>query len=289
VKGDEAAPPPCSWNRARPESDEPRRELRGDEAELFRSFHRQLVRNVRQLVNTSPDIVDDACNFAWAEFVRYQPDRERGWKSWLTVTAQREAWRLHAKEAAHDRWDPSEGVEPVDQRDVLGLRTDLRAALDLLAAVPRRRREVKALHVTGYTYVEIGKRLGLGHTRVNALIVEANAAIRKEHNRVGPDLQPRSDRATRMRELEAQPRKWLVNVIGRMPRDIERPHAMLAWRRAALAIDDYRRDHGTEFRDDGLGRRPADPSAGRAYDLACRAAARAQEARHAARARSLGR
>ena len=25
--------------------------------------------------NTSPDIVDEACNFAWMEFMRYQPDR----------------------------------------------------------------------------------------------------------------------------------------------------------------------------------------------------------------------
>jgi len=48
------------------------------------------------MVNTSPDIVDDACNFAWMEFMRCQPDRDRNWRSWLVTTAQREAWRLHA-------------------------------------------------------------------------------------------------------------------------------------------------------------------------------------------------
>ena len=60
--------------------------------------------------------------------------------------------------------------EPIDPRDTVALRGELRAALDLLAAVPERRREAKALQVTGYSYEEIGERLGLGHTRVNALV-----------------------------------------------------------------------------------------------------------------------
>ena len=30
----------------------------------------------RGLVNTSPEIVEDACNFAWMEFIRRQPYRE---------------------------------------------------------------------------------------------------------------------------------------------------------------------------------------------------------------------
>jgi hypothetical protein len=71
-----------------------------------------------------------------------------------------------------------------------------------LAAVPKRRREIKAFHVTGYTYEEIANRLGLRYARVNALMVEDNAAIRREHTRVAPELQPRSDRATRLRDLE---------------------------------------------------------------------------------------
>jgi hypothetical protein len=35
------------------------------------------------------------------EFMRYQPDRNRSWQGWLVTTAEREAWRLHRKEAAH--------------------------------------------------------------------------------------------------------------------------------------------------------------------------------------------
>ena len=51
-------------------------QLLGDEAELFQRFHRRLTRIVQGLVKTSPDIVDDACNYAWMEFIRHQPDRD---------------------------------------------------------------------------------------------------------------------------------------------------------------------------------------------------------------------
>jgi hypothetical protein len=69
---------------------------------LFRSFNRRFVPTVQGLVNTSPDIVDDAGAFAWIEFVRCEPDWNRSWRSWLIRTAQRDAWHLHAKEAGHD-------------------------------------------------------------------------------------------------------------------------------------------------------------------------------------------
>lgn len=116
------------------------------------------------------------------ELIRCQPDRNRSWRSWLITVAQREAWRLHAKEAGHVGFEVGAGEElahePVDHRDVLTLRDAVHAALDLLAAVPERRRQVKALQVTGLTYAEIGGELGLSYTRVNQLLVEANAARR---------------------------------------------------------------------------------------------------------------
>ena len=67
---------------------------------------------------------------------------------------------MNATEAAHVGFEvpgPQHLFhEPIDPRDTLALRGKLRAALDLLAAVPERRREAKALRVTGYTYDEIG-------------------------------------------------------------------------------------------------------------------------------------
>ena len=131
--------------------------------------------------------------------------------------------------------------DPVDPRDHIEERARLRHALELLSAVPERRRQIKALHVIGYKYDEIGELLGLSLTRVNQLIAEANAALTREQIRIGPDQQPRSPRAARLRELEEQPPNWLRVSIGLPPGLTTRAEAVLAWRRAALAIDDYRR------------------------------------------------
>jgi DNA-directed RNA polymerase specialized sigma24 family protein len=114
-----------------------------------------LTRIVQHLVNTSPDIVDDACNYAWMEFIRHQPDRDGSWKAWLVTTAQREAWKLDGREGAQIGFEV-EGHrdeltrEPADPRDVVAIRSELRFALDVFATVPERRCEAKALLVTGF-------------------------------------------------------------------------------------------------------------------------------------------
>jgi hypothetical protein len=67
----------------------------GDEAELFRAFNHELVQSVARSVRTSsPQVVEDACGFAWAKFIENQPDRNRNWKGWLFRVAQYESWRL---------------------------------------------------------------------------------------------------------------------------------------------------------------------------------------------------
>jgi DNA-directed RNA polymerase specialized sigma24 family protein len=128
--------------------------LRGDEEALFRAFHRQLVRRVQRRVNTSPDIVEDACAFSWMQFIRSQPDRGRNWQAWLVTTAQREAWRMHREAVREMHMEIPEHelleIQPAGPRDPVRIRAELRHALDLLAAVPERRRRAKALHVMGF-------------------------------------------------------------------------------------------------------------------------------------------
>ena len=259
---------------------------------MFRQYDRPLRRMVQRLVNTSPDIVDDACNYAWMEFMRYQPDRDGKWRSWLITVAQREAWRLDGKERSHIGFEVGGRDdlirEPADPRDVVAIRSELRSALDALAAVPERRREVKALWVTGFKYEEIQDKLGLSYTSVNRLMTEANHAIQKERLRAAPrEVTP--VRAARLQELEGNPPKWLRNAIGRPPGKRVSAQITLPWRRAALALDDYRREHATHLRDEPLGSRPTDPRAARSFDLAERAITRAREARELSRGRSLER
>ena len=55
--------------------------------------------------------------------------------------------------------------------------------------------------------------------------------------------------------------------------------AFVAWRRAALAIDDYRRDHGWHAPDAALGPQPLAPAARRAHERAQRAVEQVREER----------
>jgi hypothetical protein len=218
------------------------------------------------------------------EFVRCQPDRDRHWRAWLVTTALREAWKLGGKERGHVGFDVdglSEGLvrEAADPRDVVAIRAELRFALEVFATVPERRREVKALAVTGLKYDEIQAMLGLTYTRVNRLMTEANTTIQKERNRAALQDVEGPPRAQRLAELEANPPKWLRAAIGGPPGKYAPVDATLSWRRAVLAIDDYRREHGAHLQDEPLGARPSDPRAARSYDLADRAITRAREAR----------
>ena len=53
---------------------------RGDEAELFRAYDDKLMHVVERSVHgVSQQTIEDACAFAWAQFMAYQPDRDRNW------------------------------------------------------------------------------------------------------------------------------------------------------------------------------------------------------------------
>jgi len=66
-------------------------------------------------------------------------------------------------------------------------------------------------------------------------------------------------RAARLRELEDAPPGWLIEAVGRPPaRGKNASASILARQRAALAIDDYRRNHGWDSPYEGLGPKPTD-------------------------------
>jgi RNA polymerase sigma factor (sigma-70 family) len=143
---------------------------------------------VQKRVHTSPDIVDDACAFAWTAFVRYQPERAQSWRGWMLTTAEREAWHLHAVAAGrtpfsdqtdgHRGGSTREAGAPETAQDQAALRLRLQEALQALATVSERRRQVKVLAVTGFSYDEIAGLLGLSYAQVNRLMTEANMRIR---------------------------------------------------------------------------------------------------------------
>ena len=70
----------------------------GDEADLYRRHHHELVRSVRRAVNASGELVEDACQSAWLILLRRQPERGPMLFGWLRTVAIHEAYRLSRAE-----------------------------------------------------------------------------------------------------------------------------------------------------------------------------------------------
>jgi hypothetical protein len=123
---------------------------RGDEAELFRAFNDHLVRELARAVRVlSPQVIEDACAYAWAQFLEHQPDRDLNWRGWLFRVAQRECWRLD-RELGRDMPIRTGGeFEPgafalVDPHDRYAIRDDVEDAFSILQRLPPRLRSRRA-------------------------------------------------------------------------------------------------------------------------------------------------
>ena len=74
-------------------ADQDPRPARGDEAELFEAYSHELIRSVAgAVVRTTPQVIEDACAFAWAQFMEHQPDRDRNWRGWGASSAPPALW-----------------------------------------------------------------------------------------------------------------------------------------------------------------------------------------------------
>jgi RNA polymerase sigma factor (sigma-70 family) len=218
---------------------------RGDEAALFARHHDRLCRITALNVETSRDNVHEACAFAWSQLLRYQPRRSTVF-AWLRQVARREAVRLDQLSRATVSIDIVEYGDAVAP-EAIHARTDERQRLiearEDLAPLPPRERAVTFLRAAGWQYSEIGVSLGISHTRVNQLLVRADARLR-DLERI--ESATRTPRADRLRALEAEPPAFLLSAIGRLPRASPKrggAFLQLEWRRLALAIDDFRAAH----------------------------------------------
>jgi RNA polymerase sigma factor (sigma-70 family) len=153
--------------------------LRGDEDELYRTHARTLRSVVRTRVNTSEDIIEDACAFAWMQLVRCQPRRKTAF-AWLRTVATREAIRLDRIERAHADPELDELEHPAlrDPRCDPELRDEIIDALDALAALDERQRMILGLQALGLHHGEIAQRIGCSCTNVSRRIARARRAVR---------------------------------------------------------------------------------------------------------------
>jgi hypothetical protein len=130
----------------------------------------------------------------------------------------------------------------------------------------------------GHSYAAIEEITGDSQTRVGQLVRRANELLWDAAQARERAERPQPPRAARLQELERNPPQWLVQAIGRRPgRANHRASDLLLWRRAALALDDYRAQLG-RGREAELVIAPDDPAEARMHRAAWRAAQRYREA-----------
>src|SRR4051812_41813740 len=142
-----------------PPTDTRRPKPRGDEDDLYRRHHRELHRAVARAVQAPRELIEDACQTAWAILLRSQPERHAIF-GWLRVVAIREAYRLSAidrRDARLERLRPDDGNWHEVMADPRSLDHAVEAleALRALASLPERQRNDLALKVAGFSYEEI--------------------------------------------------------------------------------------------------------------------------------------
>jgi RNA polymerase sigma factor (sigma-70 family) len=159
--------------------------LRGDEEALFRLHHRSLLRAVARSVSASEELIEDACQNAWAVFLRCQPERTPSLFAWLRAVAVHQAYRLSRQERRDARLEDLAGDRGwevlVGGSRSLDAAVEARRALETLASLPARQRDDLGLHVAGFSYQEIAKLDGRWRSvnNVNKHLTKARARIRR--------------------------------------------------------------------------------------------------------------
>ena len=171
--------------------------------------------------------------------------------------------------------------DPIDEHDRCAERLEFQAALQELRRLPPQLQEVVVIRSQVWRQSDVAEVLGVSRQRVAKLLVEAAMQVaelnEQRHDRERPVASPR---AARLRELEDDPPEWLKNALNSRPARSKSDGALiLAWRRAALAIDDYRSQHGYASATDGIGPTPLDPAARRSHQRAEHAITAVEEER----------
>jgi RNA polymerase sigma factor (sigma-70 family) len=159
---------------------------RGDEDALYRRHHRNLQRAVARVVNAPRELIEDACQSAWAILLCSQPERGAIF-AWLRVVAIHQAYRLSAadRDAHLGDLDRGEGWDAViADRVSIDDALEARRALRRLAKLPERQREDLSLRIAGFSYREIAQITGdRTYTNVHKHLRKARARIRLEELR----------------------------------------------------------------------------------------------------------
>ena len=153
-----------------------------DVEHLYRLYQRKLQRAVAHAVTASPELIEDACQFAWTMLLRARSEPGDVF-AWLRLVAIRQAYALSRVErrALHlEALDTGDGWDAVIPDSAsLDDTIEARWALRVLAELPQRQRQDLSLHVAGFSYREIAEMTGSRtFTNVNKHLVKARARVR---------------------------------------------------------------------------------------------------------------
>ena len=231
----------------------------GDEEQLFERYQARLRRRVAFEINTSPEIVDDACAYAWMRLIACQPRRETVY-GWLVTVARNEALQLdqaaRVRSSRQRSLDIAEHTADVADptHDGFELAMDLQDLRARLLELSPRERETVLLHAAGWRYAQLAERLGISQSRVSHLFTRGVQRMREMDQQ---EEAPRSPRGRRLREIEKDPPKYILAALGPAPRPSTKAglhDAQREWKRLVLQIEDYREANGVADEIVALGR-----------------------------------
>jgi RNA polymerase sigma factor (sigma-70 family) len=158
---------------------------RGDEAELYRRYQRQLVHAVARSVNAPRELIEDACQTAWLILLCRQPDRDRVF-GWLRTVAIHEAYRLSGVERRDAPVSPGAAVVwadgVADGRACLDRQLEARLALARVAELAPRQRRLFALQIAGLSYAQTAAVTGDSVRTVDRQLRRAHARVRHQRS-----------------------------------------------------------------------------------------------------------
>jgi RNA polymerase sigma factor (sigma-70 family) len=139
-----------------------------------------LERYLAREVTAPPELIADACSFAWCQFVRHQDevDIEAGAFWWLVRTASREAWRL-AKQARREVASGTSMDLPLaSTSDDTAEVAEHRMLLREVDTLPARQRQLLLLQAAGYRNSEISLVTGDSSATVERQVGRARQRLR---------------------------------------------------------------------------------------------------------------
>lgn len=154
-----------------------------DVGELYRALAKPLERIVRVGIQAPDQVIEEACQFAWARLVLHRSRvRREGAFGWLVKTAMHEALKLVRRSGrdlsleaeiesgdAQERSDPRPGPDDVcEQRD----------RLSRLDSLSRRQQRLLWLYGLGLTYDEIAAQDACSRRTVERQLQRARTTLR---------------------------------------------------------------------------------------------------------------